>query len=126
MVRVQSPEIPDELPETAAVRCCSKDGKECVTPGFNVPMQRCSITSFSKAEKVCQAIGWRLCTATKLVVENKCCGTGCNFDSELTWFNNKTSKPIPPGEVTVSIFISRMSDRNFNSWTKARANKYFS
>ena len=106
------------------MRCCSKDGKECVTSGFNVPMQRCSITSFSKAEKVCQAIGWRLCTATELAVENKCCGTGCNFDSELTWFNNKTSKPIPPGEVTVSIFTSRMSDMNFNTWTKARANKY--
>ena len=70
---------------TGAVRCCSFDGNDCITPRF------CSITTYEMAEENCILDGRRLCTSSELA-ENKCCGTGCNFDSELTWYHDNGIK----------------------------------
>ena len=80
-----SPEPPEVIAVnmTGAVRCCSYDGMDCITP------KSCLIVTYSMAEEECAANGRRLCTSSELA-ENKCCGTGCNFDSELTWYNNET------------------------------------
>ena len=61
-----------------AVRCCSKNGKTCVTPKL------CMMMPWSMAQAMCSAIGRRICTAEELAM-NKCCSTGCGFDSRLTW-----------------------------------------
>ena len=61
-----------------AVRCCSKNGKTCVTP------KRCMTTTLARAQARCAKMGRRICTAEELA-KNKCCGTGCGFDSRLTW-----------------------------------------
>ena len=61
-----------------AVRCCSKNGKTCITP------KRCMTTTLARAQARCAKMGRRICTAEELA-KNKCCGTGCGFDSRLTW-----------------------------------------
>ena len=61
-----------------AVRCCSKNGKTCITPKL------CMTTTLARAQARCAKMGRRICTAEELA-KNKCCGTGCGFDSRLTW-----------------------------------------
>ena len=79
----ESPEPPDPITGemTGAVRCCSYDGKTCSN-------NQCLITTYSKAVKKCASYGMRLCTSSEFA-ENKCCDKGCNFDSELNWYNDK-------------------------------------
>ena len=52
------------------------NGQQCMTPS------ECLKTTYDEAQKKCKDIGRRLCTDTEISV---CCGTGCGFDSELTW-----------------------------------------
>ena len=61
-----------------AVRCCSKDGRTCVTP------KSCLVATFAEAETKCVEEGMRICTADELD-RHKCCWTGCDFDGQLTW-----------------------------------------
>ena len=75
---VQMQTIPSR-PQLAAVRCCSMAGDNCVTP------DECfKNATFDQAQEKCAAIGRRLCTPAELN-DNRCCGTGCEFDVELTW-----------------------------------------
>ena len=75
--------FPGELPSyKAAVRCCDYDGETCITP------QPCLLATYKKAHEKCADEGRRLCTTDELKA-NKCCGTGCGFDSKLTWANFK-------------------------------------
>ena len=62
-----------------AVRCCSKNGKTCVTPK---PCMKKA--TYAMAQARCAKMGRRVCTADELA-KNKCCGTGCWFDYKLTW-----------------------------------------
>jgi len=74
-------------PHTAAVRCCSWSGINCITPGGHEAEQygRClNNSTFDEAEKKCAAIDMRLCTSDELR-NNVCCGSGCNFDKKPTW-----------------------------------------
>ena len=64
--------------QTGAVRCCNDDS--CISP------DSCLETTYDQAQATCTANGRRLCTLTELV-EGKCCGTGCGFDSALNWYN---------------------------------------
>ena len=73
---IQIPENVDLSTHVAAVRCCSMNGQDCMTPS------ECFITTYDEAQKKCEDIGRRLCTDMEISV---CCGTGCGFDSELTW-----------------------------------------
>ena len=68
-----------DLSQKAAVRCCSDDDIDCITP------KPCLETSYNQAENECSKLGRRLCTAAEMA-ENKCCGTGCGFDDKLTWY----------------------------------------
>merc|ERR1719367_1901056 len=68
-----------------AVRCCSKNGKTCVTP------KPCMKTTLARAQARCAKMGRRICTAEELT-KNKCCGTGCGYDSNLTWYTGKAGK----------------------------------
>ena len=61
-----------------AVRCCSNDGRTCVTP------KSCLVATFAEAEAKCLSEGMRICTAEELD-RHKCCDTGCGFDAKLTW-----------------------------------------
>ena len=63
-----------------AVRCCSNDGRSCVTP------KSCLVATFAEAEAKCLALeeGMRICTAEELD-RHKCCNTGCDFNDQLTW-----------------------------------------
>ena len=70
--------------EKGAVRCCSKDGRTCVTPGAFVESKSCLVTTFAEAEAKCAEEGMRICTADELD-RHKCCDTGCGFDAKLTW-----------------------------------------
>ena len=67
-----------------AVRCCSKNGRTCVTP------KSCMETTFAMAQAECSAIEMRICTAEELE-RNKCCNTGCGFDDKLTWRTGSTT-----------------------------------
>ena len=68
--------------QTAAVRCCSDNDENCITP---IP---CLNTTHYNAQEKCAAIGRRLCSVVELAT-NTCCGTGCGFDDELTWHKGK-------------------------------------
>ena len=70
--------------EKGAVRCCSKDGRTCVTPGAFVEPKSCLVTTFAEAEAKCAEEGMRICTADELD-RHKCCNTGCDFNDKLTW-----------------------------------------
>jgi hypothetical protein len=70
--------------QRAAVRCCSHDGMDCITP------QTCLETTYDDAERKCTTLGRRLCTATELA-NDKCCSTGCGFDAKLTWYTGRGS-----------------------------------
>ena len=66
---------------TAALRCCTMDGTECVTPQicrFDIP--------YRTALELCSIIGMRLCRPSELA-SGKCCAAekGCSFDEELVW-----------------------------------------
>ena len=76
-----SPKPPDVITpsQTAAVRCCSDDVNDCITPA------ECLETTYDEAQKKCATIGRRLCTAQEFA-DNKCCGTGCGFDDKLNWY----------------------------------------
>ena len=80
-----SPIPPDVIAPShiAAVRCCSYDGKDCISP------EPCLETTYDEARKKCATIGRRLCTATELA-ENVCCWKGCYFDEKLNWYINFT------------------------------------
>ena len=71
-------------PQLAAVRCCSMAGDNCVTPGETTPGKCFKNGTLDQAQEKCAAIGRRLCTPAELN-DNRCCGTGCMFDLELTW-----------------------------------------
>ena len=62
-----------------AVRCCSQDGTECITP-------ECMATrSFEIAKKECSDMGMRLCTPVEME-KGICCETGCKHsDDILNW-----------------------------------------
>lgn len=82
-------EIVEETPQKAAVRCCSKYGRNgCITPGSDKhpgPNGLClNETTYEDAEYTCESLDMRLCTADELN-NNGCCGTGCGFDTKLTW-----------------------------------------
>ena len=62
-----------------AVRCCSKDGRRCITPASCLETH-----SFEEAKKECSKKDMRICTAEELD-RHKCCHTGCGFDKKLTW-----------------------------------------
>ena len=64
--------------QMGAVRCCSIDGASCEIPD-------CLTLTFSKAQQKCSEFGMRLCTEKELTSEI-CCGTGCEFDYEMVWY----------------------------------------
>jgi len=64
-----------------AVRCCSHNGSQCVTP------DTCRKTTFELAKGICNLLGKRICKREELS-GGKCCGTGCRFDGELVWQMN--------------------------------------
>ena len=68
------------------MRCCSKDGKTCITP------KPCATTTWKKAHEICSLFGRRICKADDLK-NNKCCLTGCYFDDKLTWQWNSVRRP---------------------------------
>ena len=72
--------------DKGAVRCCSKDGKTCITP------KPCATTTWKKAHEICSLFGRRICKADDLK-NNKCCLTGCYFDDKLTWQWNSVRRP---------------------------------
>ena len=64
-----------------AVRCCSMDGAQCITP------TGCWKTQFLKvAWEECSDLGMRLCTPNEMG-QGICCQTGCglNFENSLNW-----------------------------------------
>lgn len=73
---------------TAAVRCCSIDGSQCVskrpTETKDGPCLPSSVT-FAHAKETCENLGWRL---PKSVSElGAACGTGCLFDYKEIWYD---------------------------------------
>ena len=78
-----SPIPPDVIAPShiAAVRCCSYDGKDCISP------EPCLETTYDEARKKCATIGRRLCTAAEMDI---CCWKGCYFDDKLNWYINFT------------------------------------
>ena len=74
-----SPVPPDVIApsQIAAVRCCSYDGKDCISP------EPCLETTYDEARKKCATIGRRLCTAAEMDI---CCWKGCYFDDKLNWY----------------------------------------
>ena len=77
---IQNTEDMISTTQTAAVRCCSFDGKSCKS---EIP--DCVTLTFSKAQQKCSEFGMRLCTEKELDSEI-CCGTGCAFNTEMVWF----------------------------------------
>jgi hypothetical protein len=67
----------DEI-QIAPVRCCS-DSMSCHSREIG-----CMKQTYSDAKRTCANQGMRLCTWQEMKT-NLCCGTGCNFDLELTW-----------------------------------------
>eukprot|EP00659_Diplonema_papillatum_P011400 gene11400-17544_t len=67
-----------------AVSCCSLDGSSCIRR-YNGCMG--DMVSFGAAVEKCAASGHRLCTLSELETE-VCCGTGCGYDSDPTWYDN--------------------------------------
>ena len=78
--RLKAIDMPSKAAK-GAVRCCSKNGQTCVTP------KPCMTTTLAMAQARCAKMGRRICTAEELA-KNKCCGTGCGFDSRLTWHSD--------------------------------------
>jgi hypothetical protein len=69
--------------EVAAVRCCTDAlaGSKSVCHSKNVG---CLKQTYDQAEASCARHGMRLCSWFEMKT-NLCCGTGCNFDSSLSW-----------------------------------------
>ena len=66
----------------SGVRCCSNDGKQCITPeDFNCPEDN---MSYDAAVSKCAETDHRLCTKDELL-SKVCCGTGGSCDSDLVW-----------------------------------------
>merc|ERR1719421_2217612 len=71
---------------TAAVRCCSMDGKSCQTKISG----QCHIgKTHAEAVEICEAIGRRLCTKAEIDAK-VCCGTGCMYDSYRIWMSDRS------------------------------------
>ena len=71
--------------QKAAVRCCSQNGENCITPNS------CLITTYGEAKEKCAGIGRRLCMPDELATR-KCCAswsTDCKFDTVLTWHSTE-------------------------------------
>merc|ERR1719201_1013264 len=95
--------------ETHAVRCCSdadigwnKDAGCSVWGGSGAPYSplpdpECGMLNLADADQACRAahISARLCTRQEL--EACCtCGSGCNFDEEMTWSSTPGCRPDSP------------------------------
>ena len=82
----------------AGLRCCSMDGKSCLTPGSCgfLDQQICSdpgeanLMNFDEAISNCTALSRRLCTKNELL-GGVCCGTGGCCDLALIW--TSTAQP---------------------------------
>ena len=69
----------------AGVRCCSEDGRKCITLG------KCPKDNMSKDEAAskCADKGYTLCTKDQLS-SNLCCRKGGNCDSYQVWTSTKS------------------------------------
>ena len=66
-----------------AVRCCSKDGKSCITPEKNdLSCSDYHSKTYDDAVKICEDDDRRICAVSE--TEN-CCQTGCYTDDKLMW-----------------------------------------
>ena len=65
--------------DTAFVSCCSLDG---LTGDRNINGLCSGLVTYAEAESFCDAAQMRLCLDEELELA---CGTGCAYDSELTW-----------------------------------------
>lgn len=67
--------------DTHAVRCCTYDGAECITPThFGCE----STATWWEANAACHEIGMRLCKLSEMD-DDKCCQSGCMFDVDAVW-----------------------------------------
>ena len=94
-----------------AVRCCSKNGRTCVTP------KSCMETTFAMAQAECSAIEMRICTAEELE-RNKCCNTGCGFDDKLTWHTDSTSTTTTTTATTTTTITKTTEPKGINFVTQ--------
>ena len=70
----------------ACLRCCSNNGKECVTP-LECPADK---MSYDHAVSKCAESDHRLCTKAELL-SRVCCGTGGSCDSYEIWTSTQQS-----------------------------------
>eukprot|EP01060_Flectonema_neradi_P021717 TRINITY_DN295_c0_g1_i3.p1 TRINITY_DN295_c0_g1~~TRINITY_DN295_c0_g1_i3.p1 ORF type:complete len:341 (+),score=64.87 TRINITY_DN295_c0_g1_i3:68-1090(+) len=69
--------------EVGAVRCCSKNGKACISR-VNSDICLGHSETFEAAVEICKEMGRRLCTRSELR-SGICCKTGCDYDMLSTW-----------------------------------------
>lgn len=63
----------------APVRCCSHSAGKCHSKEVG-----CKVEKYHDAVRTCEDHHMRLCTWHEMKT-NLCCGTGCNFDSQMAW-----------------------------------------
>jgi hypothetical protein len=80
--QAREPNIPGTFQQEASqfgVRCCSLDGRSCVTHGL------CPGSStYEDAKSQCASLGRRLCTKDELL-SDVCCSTGVQCDVYGVW-----------------------------------------
>ena len=72
--------------KAAQVVCCSLDGSSCSRKASSICRSgdgKAQKYTWYEANEHCKAEGKRLCNSRDEL--NKCCGGGCNYDSELVW-----------------------------------------
>ena len=81
------PSVMTSESQVTAIRCCNDDN--CVSPSD------CPEVTYSIAKEKCADIGRRICTSDELY-DQKCCGTGCNFDYYNLWAQIDSEEDLEP------------------------------
>ena len=90
----------DSTTETAAVRCCGKDGGKVAMAEYGGTAHPCNNLqgkTFAEASTHCKTFDLRLCTTDEADAD-KTTGTGCGFDTQRIWTSSTASLKTGPCE----------------------------